>query len=684
MAFVKYGDSTNFRSVKLKASYTPANGAGVPICLYFNFGTAHLGTGLDIVITDGSSLIPRTVQVISGGRFQVWFRDPTVLSSTGGTEVFCQWGGATVSEANDSNVWINNFNSTDDHAIVVHGEETIPNLIDSSGNYTANDVAITYGGVGKIGRAPEFNGSNSSSNFGDISEIVDATELTISGWLSLASLSADYFIAAQADVSAGVDVYASTGELRFATASSSAEGVFDLADYVNADEFFHMCWVYDGGETGNSNRLKCYINGDQVPLSFTGTIDSDLGDSSSLNFLIGNSVQSLDGLLDELRIFPGALTANQNKLQYDNQRLFEFNGTLELGQQNFVKYGNSTNYASVQLKAAYVDTDDINAPICMMFDLGTPYLTATGLDIVITDGVNLIPREVRAVGDGTFQIWFRDPSQSVTTGGTKVWCQWGGSSVSVANDPSVWAHNYDSDKPHPLVTHLEYDAGLGHFRDSSGNYTGAETNMLSVLSGKIERAAEFGDPDSNIAWGDITEIDATQKLTISFWMNQDVLDTFDTIFFKDLVYRIYTYTDGSFRIGLGDGIYGYWDYSADISAGVFAHVIVVFDGSGAGNSDRLKVYVDGVLITLSFVGTIPTVMPSFGSNVSIGHSSDTFDGEIDEFRLWLGALNADQVSLMYENQDQYDTNGTLDISIGGNVNKKIFRTGNRAFVCGFR
>ncbi len=62
-------------------------------------------------------------------------------------------------------------------------------------------------------------------------------------------------------------------------------------------------------------------------------------------------------------------------------------------------------------------------------------------------------------------------------------------------------------------------------------------------------------------------------------------------------------------------------YGSVGTTNAFHYILLVFDGTATGNANRLKVYVNGSLATLSFTGTIPTntengsPIPSIGSNV---------------------------------------------------------------------
>src|SRR5204863_2141278 len=73
---------------------------------------------------------------------------------------------------------------------------------------------------------------------------------------------------------------------------------------------------------------------------------------------------------------------------------------------------------------------------------------------------------------------------------------------------------------------------------------------------------------------------------------------------------------------------------------------------GAGDSDRLKFYVDGVLQTLTFTGTIPaaSLVTSPPANLVLGceHNGPTnqlqfIDGQYGEFCVWNYPLTASEI-----------------------------------------
>jgi hypothetical protein len=76
----------------------------------------------------------------------------------------------------------------------------------------------------------------------------------------------------------------------------------------------YLTMVFDGTQTGNSNRLKCYINGSLLSVSYNGTIPSTSGPSNSV-FSIGNS-QGIggnysDGNISQVLIYNRALSTTE-------------------------------------------------------------------------------------------------------------------------------------------------------------------------------------------------------------------------------------------------------------------------------------------------------------------------------------------------------------------------------------
>ncbi len=93
--------------------------------------------------------------------------------------------------------------------------------------------------------------------------------------------------------------------------------------------------------------------------------------------------------------------------------------------------------------------------------------------------------------------------------------------------------------------------------------------------------------------------------------------------------------------------------SADIPTGTLIdnqwhHLAIIFEGSGAEDSDRLKLFVDGVQITLSFGGSEPIPASLFTSTADFEIGSNTglsrfYIGQIAEVRAYNRALRANEI-----------------------------------------
>ena len=101
-------------------------------------------------------------------------------------------------------------------------------------------------------------------------------------------------------------------------------------------------------------------------------------------------------------------------------------------------------------------------------------------------------------------------------------------------------------------------------------------------------------------------------------------------------------TGGSFNA------YGYTDGNA-FSLNAWHHVAAVFNGSGATNSDKLKLYIDGVSAPLTFVSNIPSVTVTNSNPMLIGSESTgassliAFQGKMEDVRIWSTARTASEV-----------------------------------------
>ena len=99
---------------------------------------------------------------------------------------------------------------------------------------------------------------------------------------------------------------------------------------------------------------------------------------------------------------------------------------------------------------------------------------------------------------------------------------------------------------------------------------------------------------------------------------------------------------------------------ANLVINTWYHVVMVYDGSLAGNANRLKVYVDGTQKTISFVGTIPAVLQDSTAAYEIGRFSTVgryFGGMIEGNGFYNIALTQAKITQLYNAGTPLQPNG---------------------------
>lgn len=146
--------------------------------------------------------------------------------------------------------------------------------------------------------------------------------------------------------------------------------------------------------------------------------------------------------------------------------------------------------------------------------------------------------------------------------------------------------------------------------------------------------------------GDVLELNSVSVASIEIWFWQNVIDQIDVLFSKYLsayyMLQTYMHTDGFMYLFCANGLqysHGKFDYSTVVTAGTWNHFMMIFNGPGATNPDRLKVFINGVEFTpLIFNNTIPALTPDLSTKpIYIGQYSSTLAGRIAWFAIYSDA-----------------------------------------------
>jgi len=205
-----------------------------------------------------------------------------------------------------------------------------------------------------------------------------------------------------------------------------------------------------------------------------------------------------------------------------------------------------------------------------------------------------------------------------------------------------------------LIAYWDFN---GDAVDSSGNGNDGTVNGAILTSGVLGQAYEFDGADDYVNFTSSLPPGSATKLTVSKWFKLDNYhNNYRGIWGKYISdsSRIgeEVYKDGSLYFVMGNGANGY-SYSppGTISLDQWYHTIIVYDGDGASNDDKVKVYVNGVNQSLIH-DNIPSSLFSSSLDFKVGDSSVTgihapFDGIVDEVSIWDRALNPTEISQLY-------------------------------------
>tara|TARA_Y100000114_G_C11753926_1_gene325853 strand:- start:1111 stop:2499 length:1389 start_codon:yes stop_codon:yes gene_type:complete len=186
---------------------------------------------------------------------------------------------------------------------------------------------------------------------------------------------------------------------------------------------------------------------------------------------------------------------------------------------------------------------------------------------------------------------------------------------------------------------------------------GDATNTLSVPNVAVPDASVFDFADDNIKVDNIGSLfSGITNFSFSGWFNL-------TSFSGQQVFNILEGNSSKFGINtfnnqLRFNVYSGVAYIANLqnitSTNTWFHYAGVFDGSGASDTDRLKLYINGQPQTVTYNTTTPTSFPTLLSTarIFIGGSVSPFNGmtgKASNIQLWTSSLIPSQIQTLYNN-----------------------------------
>ena len=194
-----------------------------------------------------------------------------------------------------------------------------------------NNGTLTNGptrAIGRVGQALEFDGVNDYVNAGSATSLDNLGPVTIAAWIYPRSEGEIFtgrivektflFFGFGTDITNALDFFVSHDIIEIQRTASD--------NVITMNSWQHVSVTWDGSVS--TSNVHIYVNGREVSYQFTGVDASGpRSDDSANNFIIGNTsteLRTFDGLIDDVRIYNRALSADEIK------RLYKIGATLKI------------------------------------------------------------------------------------------------------------------------------------------------------------------------------------------------------------------------------------------------------------------------------------------------------------------------------------------------------------------
>lgn len=254
-------------------------------------------------------------------------------------------------------------------------------------------------------------------------------------------------------------------------------------------------------------------------------------------------------------------------------------------------------------------------------------------------------------------------------------------SMSLAVQPSGLVGYYPMDE----------NTGTSTADASSNSNNGSLVSGPTWTAGKIGSALSFnGSNGQSVSVANSPAFNTGSQMTLSVWANQS------TATVSKALASHWDYVNGSHSGSWalqvsGDSASRLQFFVADsqtdtgnnyfeTDAGTWAvggwhHIVVVYDGTQATASNRVKIYIDGVSTAATMVGTVPSATQNSTAPLMIGDFNGlnrTWNGALDQVKLFSRSLSGAEVSAEYAAQNAGVATGlTLGTITGGSTTSLV-------------
>ena len=193
-----------------------------------------------------------------------------------------------------------------------------------------------------------FDGTADYINCGAISELASATNFSLSGWFYFDSVANNKTLYSYGGTGTNYGITVQThasGNLIFVIASATNDSgsnyiETNLSSVLTTSTWYHVACMYDGSQTGNTDKAKIYINGTEVAYAAGGgtipaTTSASTGPFNIGQWNLGGSNRFFSGNISNVAIFGSTLTPEEILDLYNNGIPPNLNTSFTPGPPNY-------------------------------------------------------------------------------------------------------------------------------------------------------------------------------------------------------------------------------------------------------------------------------------------------------------------------------------------------------------
>ncbi|MFI6505444.1 LamG-like jellyroll fold domain-containing protein [Nonomuraea typhae] len=535
-------------------------------------------------------------------------------------------------------------------------EGTGTGVSDSSGQGNAGTSSGTAWVNGKYGKALSFNGTSSWVTVQDAASLRLTTGMTLSAWVSPASVAGWRSMVGKELNTGGVSytLYAANGDSVpsgwVQTGPQAPTTVEDLEPLpVNA--WSHVALTYDG------SALRLFVNGQQTgEAALTGSLYDDGGPLR----IGGNQIwqEYFSGLIDEVRVYNRAQTAAQIQTDMNTpvgqEPVQDTQAPSAPG--SLAATGGSRN-AQLTWTAS---TDNVGVSGYSIHRSATPQFTPSAANVVGSSTTTTFTDAGLAAGTYHYRVRASDAAGNLSPSSNEV-------SATVTAPPAIPG----------LVAAYGMEEGSGTIvGDSSGqNNIGTTTDSTWAVAGRHGKALSFNGASSWVTVPHAPSLRLTNTLTLSAWVRPSTVDDlWRAVLMKERSsgggYGLYASTEYSAPAGWletsveGGGLTG----NDPLPLNQWTHLATTYDGS------TFRLYINGAQVAQA---PLTGEVRDDGGSMRIGGNAfwgEFYSGLIDEVRVYDRVQTAAEIQAdMNKPVGAAATPGHQRVNIATNSAPKIAR-----------